>query len=93
MDSQGNELTEAQQRRYKHVAPELRDEEGKIKPFYHGTARADRVGYVFDPKRATSGPMAYFTDVPDIATNYSRDKEILLSPMIAIMTATRPSSR
>lgn len=74
VDSQGNELTEAQQRRYKHVAPELRDEDGKIKPFYHGTARADRVGYVFDPKRATSGPMAYFTDDPDIATNYSRDK-------------------
>ena len=74
VDSQGNELTEAQQRRYKNVAPELRDEDGKIKPFYHGTARADRVGYVFDPKRATSGPMAYFTDDPDIATNYSRDK-------------------
>lgn len=32
------------------------------------------LGYVFDPKRATSGPMAYFTDDPDIATNYSRDK-------------------
>ena len=74
VDSQGNELTKAQQRRYKHVAPELRDEDGKIKPFYHGTARADRVGYVFDPNRATSGPMAYFTDDPDIATNYSRDK-------------------
>lgn len=74
VDSQGNELTEAQQRRYKHVAPELRDADGKIKPFYHGTARADRVGYVFDPKRATSGPMAYFTDDPDIATNYSKDK-------------------
>ena len=74
VDSQGNKLTEAQQRRYKHVAPELRDEDGKIKPFYHGTSRADRVGYVFDPKRATSGPMAYFTDDPDIATNYSRDK-------------------
>ena len=74
VDSQGNELTKAQQRRYKHVASELRDEDGRIKPFYHGTARADRVGYVFDPKRATSGPMAYFTDDPDIATNYSKDK-------------------
>ena len=74
VDSQGNKLTKAQQRRYKNVAPELRDEDGKIKPFYHGTARADRVGYVFDPKRATSGPMAYFTDDPDIATNYSKDK-------------------
>ncbi len=74
VDSQGNELTKAQQRRYKNMAPELRDADGKIKPFYHGTARADRVGYVFDPKRATSGPMAYFTDDPDIATNYSKDK-------------------
>ena len=74
VDSQGNELTKAQQRRYKNMAPELRDDDGKIKPFYHGTARADRVGYVFDPKRATSGPMAYFTDDPDIATNYSKDK-------------------
>ena len=74
VDSQGNELTKAQQRRYKNMAPELRDDDGRIKPFYHGTARADRVGYVFDPKRATSGPMAYFTDDPDIATNYSKDK-------------------
>lgn len=28
----------------------------------HGTGRADRVGYYFDPNKATSGPMAYFTD-------------------------------
>lgn len=41
---------------------------------YHGTARADRVGTVFLPERATSGPMAYFTDSEQIASNYARDK-------------------
>ena len=42
---------------------------------YHGTGRADRVGYYFDPNRATSGPMAYFTDNQEIAENYSKDKK------------------
>ena len=41
---------------------------------YHGTKRADRVGTVFRPDRATSGPMAYFTDSKEIASNYARDK-------------------
>lgn len=41
---------------------------------YHGTARADRVGTVFRPDRATSGPMAFFTDSKEIASNYARDK-------------------
>jgi len=41
---------------------------------YHGTGRADRVGNVFRADRATSGPMAFFTDSKDIAENYSRDK-------------------
>lgn len=41
---------------------------------YHGTARADRVGNVFRPERATSGPMAFFTDSKEIAGNYARDK-------------------
>lgn len=39
------------------------------------TGRADRVGYYFDPNRATSGPMAYFTDNQEIAENYSKDKK------------------
>lgn len=73
-DSEGNKLSEQQIKRYKNVAPELRDEQGRIKPFYHGTARADRVGNYFNPDRATSGPMAYFTDSEKIAGNYSRDK-------------------
>lgn len=74
IDSEGNKLSEQQIKRYKNVAPELRDEQGRIKPFYHGTARADRVGNYFNPDRATSGPMAYFTDSEKIAGNYSRNK-------------------
>lgn len=74
IDSDGNELTNEQQEYFEDVAKELRDENGRIKPFYHGTTRADRVGYFFDYKKATSGPMAYFTDNEKIAGNYSRDK-------------------
>ena len=42
---------------------------------YHGTARGDRVGTVFMPERATSGPMAFFTDNREIAENYAKDKK------------------
>lgn len=42
---------------------------------YHGTARADRVGTVFRPDRATSGPMAFFTDNREIAENYAKSKK------------------
>lgn len=41
---------------------------------YHGTGRSDRVGNVFLPERATSGPMAFFTDSKDIAEHYAKDK-------------------
>lgn len=73
-DNEGKSLTEDQRTFFRNVAPELLDENGNIKRYFHGTARADRVGYYFNPERATSGPMAYFTDNRDIATNYSRDK-------------------
>lgn len=43
-------------------------------PAYHGTSRADRVGRVFRADRATSGPMAFFTDSREIAEGYARDK-------------------
>lgn len=74
VDNKGKALTEDQREFYKYVAPELKDENGNIKRYYHGTGRADRVGYYFDPERATSGPMAYFTDNEEIAENYSRNK-------------------
>lgn len=73
-DSNGKALTENQQYRYRNVSPLLKDENGRLKRYYHGTSRGDRVGTIFDPERATSGPMAYFTDNQEIATNYSRDK-------------------
>jgi len=41
---------------------------------FHGTARPDRVADRFRKSRATSGPMAFFTDARDIAENYSKGK-------------------
>ncbi|MDD6467241.1 MAG: hypothetical protein PUF50_03565, partial [Erysipelotrichaceae bacterium] len=73
-DTKGRSLSKQQQEFYKDVSPMLKDENGNLKVYYHGTARADRVGTVFDPERATSGPMAFFTDNESIARNYATDK-------------------
>jgi hypothetical protein len=43
-------------------------------PVYHGAGRPDRIGNRFRKTRATSGPMAYFTDDPEIASNYAMTK-------------------
>ena len=45
-------------------------------PFFHGSERIDRVLSKpgLDPKRATSGPMAYGTDAAEIASNYAKNK-------------------
>lgn len=48
---------------------------GVVVEGFHGTSRIDRVGEVFRPERATSGPMAFFTSKRDIAENYSKGKE------------------
>ena len=42
---------------------------------YHGTGRPDRVGTVFQKKRATSGPMAFFTSSPELASSYAQGKQ------------------
>lgn len=55
-------------------ASKVVDTDGKPKVVYHGTGRADRVGNIFRPDRATSGPMAFFTDNESIASGYARDK-------------------
>ncbi len=55
-------------------ASKVVNEDGTPKVVYHGTARADRVGWEFRPERATSGPMAFFTDNEEIANNYARNK-------------------
>ncbi|MBQ7863793.1 MAG: hypothetical protein IJ353_04910 [Lachnospiraceae bacterium] len=72
-DSQGNGLTKEQVEYFKES--KVRDENGNLKPMYHGTGRADRVGYHFRADRATAGPMAFFTDSKKIADNYARDKQ------------------
>lgn len=71
-DSEGRELSKGQQDFFKDS--KIVDENGNLKVMYHGTGRADRVGFYFDPAKATSGPMAYFTDSSKIADRYSKDK-------------------
>jgi hypothetical protein len=75
IDSAGRSLTEEQKKFFADESPLLLTEDGALKRYYHGTARVDRVGTVFDPERATSGPMAFFTDNQEIANNYARDKK------------------
>jgi predicted GNAT family acetyltransferase len=50
------------------------NEDGTPQVVYHGTARGDRVGNRFRKTRATSGPMAFFTDNKAIAESYSTKK-------------------
>lgn len=50
------------------------DINGKPLRVYHGTSRPDRIGKRFLPSRATSGPMPFFTDDPEIATGYATGK-------------------
>lgn len=50
------------------------DDNGMPLIMYHGTGRADRVGSIFRPDRATSGPMAFFTSLREMGEGYARDK-------------------
>lgn len=50
------------------------DSQGNPLRVYHGTRRPDRVGLRFRKSRATSGPMAYFTEDPEIASGYATGK-------------------
>ena len=60
-DNQGRELTLQQQDFYKNVAPQLRDENGNIKTFYHGTPTGEFT--VFNEG-------SYFSDREEYATGY-----------------------
>lgn len=46
------------------------------KTWYHGSNRVDRLVEKgeLNPKRATSGPMPFFTDDPEMASNYAKNK-------------------
>lgn len=72
IDSNGTELSEEQNNFFANSV--VRDAAGRLMRMYHGTQRGDRVGYVFDPAKATSGSMAYFTNNKNIADNYARNK-------------------
>lgn len=50
------------------------DKEGKPLRVYHGTGRGDRFVQGIKAGRATSGPMPYFTESPEIASNYAKGK-------------------
>lgn len=67
-------LNPMEERLLREMVDERAAEAGfKVRAF-HGTSRGDRVGNRFRKDRATSGPMAYFTDNKGIAESYSRDK-------------------
>lgn len=55
-------------------ASKVTNANGEPLTVYHGTSRGDRVGNRFRANRATSGPMAFFTDDPVIAQKYSEGK-------------------
>ena len=55
-------------------ASKVVDESGAPLAVYHGTGRPDRVGEQFRKSRATSGPMSFFTDNPEIASGYAKGK-------------------
>jgi hypothetical protein len=50
------------------------DDAGSPIAVYHGTGRPDRVGEQFRKSRATSGPMSFFTDNPEVASGYAKGK-------------------
>ena len=66
-------------------APFIPREEANVKAFktgepvvveaYHGTGRPDRVGETFKKSRATSGPMAFHTSNPELASGYASGKQ------------------
>jgi len=56
-------------------ASKVVDDKGTPLAVFHGTARPDRVGTNFKKSRATSGPMSFFTDDPEIASGYAKGKQ------------------
>ncbi len=55
-------------------ASQVVDGNGEPLTVFHGTGQADSVGSVFRKDRATSGPMAFFTDACNIAEGCAEDK-------------------
>lgn len=55
--------------------------DGSPKTMFHGSSRVDRVGNEFKPERATSGPMAFFTDDQSVAGGYTNKKDTSATAM------------
>jgi site-specific DNA-cytosine methylase len=66
-DSQGKELTEAQQRYF--ADSKVRNDDGSLKVMYHGTERGGFT--VFDPAESDDGISLFFTDYSENAREYS----------------------
>lgn len=56
------------------MASKVVDENGAPLAVYHGTGRPDRIDANFRKSRATSGPMSFFTDNPEVASGYAKGK-------------------
>lgn len=56
--------------------PEMRAQAMNAIDYLHGTERMDRLlaGKNFDPRKATSGPMPFGTNTPEMASNYAMNK-------------------
>lgn len=57
------------------MASKVVDDKGTPIVVYHGTQRPDRIGTQFRKSRATSGPMSFFTDNPELASSYATGKK------------------
>jgi len=51
------------------------DSEGNPLRVYHGLSRPDRLGNIFLKSRATSGPMPFFSENPEISSGYATGKK------------------
>lgn len=70
-DSDGKQLTEAQQEYFK--GSKMRDENGNLKVMYHGSQNAGF--HTFDPSYSDDGISLFFVDRNDVATTYSSTSE------------------
>ncbi len=71
-DSDGKALTKGQQEYFANS--KMRDDEGRLKPMYHGSQ--DAGFHVFDSDMSDDGRSFFFTDSTDVASSYSGSGEI-----------------
>ena len=74
-DSQGRELSKGQQEYFKNVSPELKDENGNLKRFYHGTNSDFTVFDLSKGGQSNSGGSIgfWFTETKEGAEKFAND--------------------